>query len=689
MLVSGNPDCGDLDYANGFKIDGWDSVTYPTTGYPGYLTFTLTTGTQNGFPTVVTSGPQDSSNTVQIRSEDGTYFDWIASLGIDAVIVKGGPDSNAYVYVPEDTADTDLAAPGAGFDISHVEFCYDYNLDVSKTAETTFTRTFPWTIEKSVTPDEWDLFTGDSGTSQYTVTVTKGDPVDSDWAVSGTITIENNTPFSATVTGVTDAVSPAIAVPVNCGVSFPTALAAGADLSCTYTQALADASSRTNTATVTTSGSVAGGTATADVTFGAPTTVVNDSINVDDTNGGSWQFGASGSVQYPRTFACDADEGKHDNTATIRETGQSASASVTVNCHELEVTKNATTSFDRDWTWDIVKTADQTDLTLSVGQQFLVNYSVTVSATSSDSNHAVSGSINVTNPAPIAAELTGVSDIVSPNIAADVDCGVTFPYPLAADGTLTCTYDADLPNADQRTNTATATLQNHADGVPSGTTDFSGTANVTFSSTPTTETDECIDVSDTHAGNLGTVCAGESPKTFTYSRNIGPYETCGSYTVENTASFVTNDSSATGSDGHTVNVTVPCAGCTLTPGYWKTHSLRGPAPYDDAWLNIGASGADTMFYLSGKTYYQVLWTAPNGNVYYILAHAYIAAKLNILDGASTTPAVTAAIASAETYFTTKTPTSSLTRAQRNALITLATTLDNYNNGVIGPGHCTE
>ena len=46
-------------------------------------------------------------------------------------------------------------------------------LSATKTATGHWTRTFRWTIDKSVTPATWNLFRGDSGTSQYTVSVTK------------------------------------------------------------------------------------------------------------------------------------------------------------------------------------------------------------------------------------------------------------------------------------------------------------------------------------------------------------------------------------------------------------------------------------------------------------------------------------------------------------------------------------
>ena len=98
-------------------------------------------------------------------------------------------------------------------------------------------------------------------------------------------------------------------------------------------------------------------------------------------------------------------------------------------------------------------------------------------------------------------------------------------------------------------------------------------------------------MSDSLQGSLGTVCKADAAKTFNYTRSVGPYATCGNYTVDNTATFTTNDTGTTGSDSHSVAVNVPCAGgCTLTQGYWKTHSLRGPAPYDDAWLLVGPNG---------------------------------------------------------------------------------------------------
>lgn len=463
VFVDDNPSCTDLGYDFGFKVEQPGTGTFPIEGLSG--------------------------QSVTITSDDGISFDWTSTLGIDAVLVKGGPNANAYVYDPpsESFGDTDLHAPinpnnQTPFGLSHIDFCYDLNVVVDKTV---------------------------------------------------------------------------------------------------------------------------------------------------------------------------------------------------------------VTSFNRLWHWMIAKAGQTDQLNLSIGQTYMMKYTVTVATTGfTDSDWAVSGNISVQNPAPVAANVTSVTDTISPGIVAAVSCPDPLPddpYVLASGDTLMCTYSADLPDGTPRTNTATVTTSGTVDG---GTV----TKPVTFSSTPTAEQDECVDVTDSKYGALGEVCAADSPKQFTYELAIGPFEECGTHNFENTASFVTNDTGAQGSSSWTVVVTVAdCeGGCTLTPGYWKTHSLHGPAAHpDDAWYLLSTLGPDEPFFLSDKTYYQVLWTQPKGDPYYILAHAYIAAKLNILDGASSTSAVDAAIAAAEAYFATAVPGASLTKAQKAELIGYATTLDQYNNGLIGPGHCSE
>lgn len=592
-------------------------------------------------------------------------------------------------------------------------------LTATKTAAAHYTRTFPWTISKSVTPTTLDLFRGDAATSEYTVSVTKGAGVDAAW-LEGEICVTNGGAVATENLTIVDELSKnpssTVIASVNVDVSSNPVLDPDPDgdgpltgeKGCyTYHIDIPAASitvgaTYKNTADVTITnhsghvGTPFGPNPSATAILPA-VTLINDNINVDDTNGSSWTFSASGSQTYSKTFTCDADKGTHNNTATIRETGQSDDASVTVNCYALGVTKDATTTFKRTYAWAIDKSADQSSLTLAVNQSFLVNYSVKVSISGyTDSDWKVSGTITVHNPAPIAATINEVTDVISsPVIPVTLDCGVTFPYSLAAGGSLTCSYSADLPDGATHTNTATATLQN----TPSGTTDFKGTADVKFG-TPSSETDECINVSDTYAGSLGQVCVADAPKTFSYSRTIGPYATPGTYTVDNTASFVTNDQGATGDDQVTVNINVPSVGCSLTIGYWKTHAGFGPqADMVTALLPIQlgtVGGAKSIQVTTAALAVQLLSFNGSNNVFDAsnginkLYAQLLGAKLDIADGADGS-AVASVITLADNFLSTHNSSdwSSLTKPQKNAVLSWVVTLDKYNNGLIGPGHCSQ
>jgi hypothetical protein len=129
---------------------------------------------------------------------------------------------------------------------------------------------------------------------------------------------------------------------------------------------------------------------------------------------------------------------------------------------------------------------------------------------------------------------------------------------------------------------------------------------------------------------------------------------------------------------HFYNVPVTSTGCTFTQGYYK---------------NRGASLLPTgNFYASGQTYLQVLETSPKGgNPYYILAHQFIAASLNA-KSASVPGDVKTAMTQAGTYFSTSgitpdTPTSSTYTKEK--LTGWADLLTRYNEGQVGPGHCTD
>lgn len=122
------------------------------------------------------------------------------------------------------------------------------------------------------------------------------------------------------------------------------------------------------------------------------------------------------------------------------------------------------------------------------------------------------------------------------------------------------------------------------------------------------------------------------------------------------------------------------SGCTLTQGYWKNHTSNWPSPYSPS----------ATFYLSGQTWLEVFNTSPNGSGYYILAVQFMAAKLNIANGAGAPASILTALSDSETFFLNNTP-ASCTAANFNCNQQKATAavLDDYNNGIYngGPPHC--
>ena len=131
-------------------------------------------------------------------------------------------------------------------------------------------------------------------------------------------------------------------------------------------------------------------------------------------------------------------------------------------------------------------------------------------------------------------------------------------------------------------------------------------------------------------------------------------------------------------------------GCTRSFGYWKTHSVYGPAPYDSVWAMLGE---DSTFFLSEKSNYMVMWTAPkHGNTYYLLAHQYITAELNFLHGADPSDlqeAFNDATALFETYTPDEIEVLHGNDPLRQQFISLKNIFDEYNGGMIGPGSCED
>ena len=128
----------------------------------------------------------------------------------------------------------------------------------------------------------------------------------------------------------------------------------------------------------------------------------------------------------------------------------------------------------------------------------------------------------------------------------------------------------------------------------------------------------------------------------------------------------------------------------MTIGYWKTHAgftgknadrVTPLLPISLGTLDVTDAGI-AVDVLTMKTYGH-----PSNGITKLYAQL-LGAKLNIADGADGS-AVASTIADADAFLATYDweDWDSLSKAEKKAVLRWMTTLDNYNNGYIGPGHC--
>ena len=119
--------------------------------------------------------------------------------------------------------------------------------------------------------------------------------------------------------------------------------------------------------------------------------------------------------------------------------------------------------------------------------------------------------------------------------------------------------------------------------------------------------------------------------------------------------------------------------CTYTLGYWKNH----PGAWPVSSLTLG-----TVTYTQAQLL-AIFGEPVNGNGLISLAHQLIAAKLNIAQGASSAAVATTLTAADAQIGALVVPPIGAGSLSTSSTSAKTQVLDDFNNGIIGPGHCAD
>jgi hypothetical protein len=365
----------------------------------------------------------------------------------------------------------------------------------------------------------------------------------------------------------------------------------------------------------------------------------------------------------------------------------------------LEASVTATPHWYRDYDWTVNKEADPTSLTLEKGQSATVIFTITADRAGPVDTYEVTGQVCVTNGGERATENLKIQvrllyqtgggpyqelvgwqtvDVSSKQVLGPGE-SYCYPYTIPFTPVAGASYKVD----------SKITITNHSGHLGE---EFGPSPDASFElpSSPD-ERDESASIADTLTCPSGFTCSPSGPWNWTASGDWSTTltvtvtnDTVCNATVElvNAVTLTESDSGQTRNASATVTITAPdcpttpgggMEGCTYTQGYWKNHPSAWPAGYSP----------NATFFSSEQTWLDVLWTPPRGDEYYILAHQYIAAVLNVANGATAPDSVQAAIDAATAYF------QGTSSASRDEVLAWANTLAQFNEGYLGPGHCTS
>jgi len=556
-FTTGEGSCSGLDAA----LNYWHFVVVPNSGAGSFLSITLVLNNGSGNTSFTFTGAQ--------------------------IVPNGSQTDNVFVAIPAGYALDDIVSgsavisgTGSKFNLSHTCTAGRTPLTASKTAVASYDTNVHWELTKTVDPTSHSGAAGEiAGDSDWTITATKVQDADSDFKVSGTITVNNaNTvavPFS-----VTDALNDGTLPGVNCPASVP----ANDSVTCTYSATPTTANATLNTATIASGlAGVGGAVATAPVIWTVEDANGDDTVQLTDPYLGLDEATSSTIVEViNEQFPCSSNGADYTNgsysydvpnTAFLDgdNTALSASASVHVDCTlpALSVYKTAEGSFDRHVSWTLDKSVDIPSFTGTPGSVFNDIWNIDVTRTVSDpENFAVRGQVTIINDASIDQPFTA-DDLLDSGDLINLDCGGAIAVP--AHDSVVCTYDQAVADGSATLNTVTVTAAGNDPVQATAPVDFAFTG---FTGDVTTDlTDARLPIFDHPL--LAAAILLNAPEQFTCAAADSPLYVNGTYTYTET-----NTANLDGVETHltdSASVTVTCNQRKVTGGHTIGYWFNAPA----------------------------------------------------------------------------------------------------------------
>lgn len=393
----------------------------------------------------------------------------------------------------------------------------------------------------------------------------------------------------------------------------------------------------------------------------------------------------------------------------------------------LTAEKTATGFWEQEisYDWSIQKSANPTSIEINRGECATVTYTIDVSRNeiSRTDYFGVEGYITVKNGGSFATENLKIIDVVQVKLSSgqfedycQVEVDVSVKPVLQPGESYSYPYKISFAPVDGATyrNVAKVTITNHAghNGEEFGPGSESGKEGVAadFSlpgSPMLTEIDPAAFITDDQVYPDGFSCSPSEvgPWRFTgtgsvsFTRDVCNISAmCDSYfDLINTATLTESTTGQQSSATAVVNIyTGGCShGGTLTIGYWKTHAgFNGNnpdrvTPLLPIWLGTPGSEKSVQITTAQEAVDALSMNLghPSNGITKLYAQL-LAAKLNIANGADGS-AVSSTIACSDTFLADHNweDWNSLNKATKQKVLTWMTTLDDYNNGLIGPGSC--